>query len=149
MPLASLSLQFCSLFRSLSLRLLTAIQHFLTLSTHPLSLTLLPIRYVCCYSIATMPTRELNRFGIYHFPSGCTHGLVTVFPLPPLLGLFRCCLFAGFTMSMVCLLAGFARCTTLGVLWGKRDSNPQPNVHDVALPLSAYRLIATSPNMSI
>ena len=38
--------------------------------------------------------------------SGSTYGLDTVFSTPSSSGLFRCCLFAGFIMSMVCLLAG-------------------------------------------
>ena len=97
-------------------RLLVTIQHLLTLSTHPLSLTLLPICFsVGCGLAATKcPTREPYRFGNY---------LVALVVLtekpslstPQLVGLFRCCLFAGFIMSIVCLLAGIARCTSLGV----------------------------------
>ena len=88
-------------------RLLVTIQHLLTLSTHPLSLTLLPICFsVGCGLAATKcPTREPYRFGTY---------LVAMVVLtekpslstPQLVGLFRCCLFAGFIMSIVCLLAG-------------------------------------------
>ena len=88
-------------------RLLVTIQHLLTLSTHPLSLTLLPICFsVGCGLAATKcPTREPYRFGNY---------LVALVVLtekpslstPQLVGLFRCCLFAGFIMSIVCLLAG-------------------------------------------
>lgn len=97
-------------------RLLVTIQHLLALSTHPLSLTLLPICFsVGCGLTATKcPTREPYRFGNY---------LVALVVLtekpslstPQLVGLFRCCLFAGFIMSIVCLLAGIARCTSLGV----------------------------------
>lgn len=88
-------------------RLLVTIQHLLTLSTHPLSLTLLPICFsVGCGLTATIrPTREPYRFGTYLV------ALVVLTEKPSLstpqfVGLFRCCLFAGFIMSIVCLLAG-------------------------------------------
>ena len=97
-------------------RLLVTIQHLLTLSSHPLSLTLLPICFSvgCGFAATNRPTREPYRFGNY---------LVALVVLtekpslstPQLVGLFRCCLFAGFIMSIVCLLAGIARCTSLGV----------------------------------
>ena len=90
-------------------RLLVTIQHLLTLSTHPLSLTLLPICFSvgCGLTATNRPTREPYRFGNY---------LVALVVLtekpslstPQLVGLFRCCLFAGFIMSIVCLLAGIA-----------------------------------------
>ena len=94
-------------FRSICCDVIATIQHFLTLSTHPLSLTLLPICFSvgCGFAATNRPTRELYRFGTY---------LVALVVLtekpslssPQLVGLFRCCLFAGFNLSMVCLLAG-------------------------------------------
>ena len=117
-------------------RLLVTIQHLLTLSTHPLSLTLLPICFsVGCGLAATKcPTREPYRFGNY---------LVALVVLtekpslstPQLVGLFRCCLFAGFIMSIVCLLAGIV------------SSRPSAFVAGAGVEPAAHpRLFRESPN---
>ena len=117
-------------------RLLVTIQHLLTLSTHPLSLTLLPICFSvgCGFTATNRPTREPYRFGTY---------LVALVVLtekpslstPQLVGLFRCCLFAGFIMSIVCLLAGIVA------------SRPSAFVEGAGVEPAAHpRLFGESPN---
>ena len=88
-------------------RLLVTIQHLLTLSTHPLSLTLLPICFSvgCGLTATNRPTREPYRFGTYLVALVVFTEKPSLYT-PQLVGLFRCCLFAGFIMSIVCLLAG-------------------------------------------
>ena len=104
-------------FRPICCDVIATIQHFLTLSTHPLSLTLLPICFSvgCGFAATNRPTRELYRFGTYLAALVVLTDWIPSLSTPQLAGLFRCCLFAGFNLSMVCLLAGIARCTTLGV----------------------------------
>ena len=98
-------------------RLLVTIQHLLALSTHPLSLTLLPICFSvgCGLAATNRPTREPYRFGTYLVALVVLTDWIPSLSTPQLVGLFRCCLFAEFIMSIVCLLAGIARCTSLGV----------------------------------
>ena len=57
--------------------------------------------------------------------SGSTYGLDTVFSTPSSSGLFRCCLFAGFILSIVCLLAGISLLHVPRRLRKVRDSNPR------------------------
>ena len=89
-------------------RLLVTIQHLLALSTHPLSLTLLPICFSvgCGFAATNRPTREPYRFGTYLVALVVLTDWIPSLSTPQLVGLFRCCLFAGFIMSIVCLLAG-------------------------------------------
>ena len=125
---------------------LVTIQHLLALSTHPLSLTLLPICFsVGCGLAATKcPTREPYRFGTY---------LVAMVVLtekpslstPQLFGLFRCCLIGGFIMSIVCLLAGIVASRPSAFVEG---AGVEPAAHPRLFGESpnALRLVKHSPN---
>ena len=130
------------MFRSLCCDSIATIQHFLTLSTHPLSLTLLPIRHVCCNDIATMPIPWAYRIRKLPCPSGSTYGLNTVLSTPSVFGLFRCCLFAGFIMSMVCLLAGIV--TTRPSAFAEGEGFEPPPRLAVLPALSTFPLIQPS-----
>ena len=66
------------------------------------------------------------------------YGLITVFPLHPFSGLFRCCLFVGFILSMVCLLAGIASARTSAFVEGEGVEPPLRSQGPVTVAHSRY-----------
>ena len=110
--MASLSLQLCLNFIVLYVAILSqpysALLDSLHTRTQPYTTTYQPYSTHRSQLVAAAGSEITARACFLFWCSTCNRVSGRLFHSHPVIGLFRCCLFVGFIMSMVCLLAGIA-----------------------------------------